>query len=889
MSEPRVCTPWNPESCEGTPTCPPRCPRFVTAEGAPVLVEPLDCPAEEYADGLSPPEADLVGPDDLLLSATVDGQVVGHAWLRPAEDGGRRVRLDVAPAFEDGDLPAELARQAVAYAIADGGGKLRVDTGVAAFERAGFDLSAAGDGSQSLALTDPAARAVTTPPADRAGGENQPVGTGSATPGDPGAITALPSPTAGRDLSGLFAPEGVAVVGATEREGAIGRLLLENLDDYRGAVVPVTPRADEVFGRQAVDSLADIENIDLAVVALPPADALSAIETAGEQGIENVVVVSAGFEEAGDDGTENARRLEALADRYEMNVVGPNAMGVMSTASGLNASFGPRNPASGSVSLISQSGAFITASLTEASQRGLGFRHVVSVGNKTDLDAVDYLAYLDRDPETAVIAAYLEDIDRGVRFVEVAREVTRSTPVVVLKPGRTDAGASAAASHTGSLASDDTAVEAAFERAGVVRAASTQELYDYAAALRGPLPDGESVGIVTNAGGPGVLATDATADGCTLADLTDETREHLADLLPPTASVDNPTDVLGDADADRFGQAIDAMLADDTVDVGMVVTTPHPLVEYDDLIAEIGRLSRVHETPVVTCLMDGEMGADATRTLRRYGISNYPDPSRAADAIAALGQYATVRDRNAVTPGEDTIDRDAVRKIVDHARSDGRDQLGVAAMDLLAACGIDVPGWQLAATPAEAATVADRFDSRVVLKIASPDIPHKVDVGGVRLGVDPGDVETACRDLLDAVTTARPDATIDGVVVQQAVDTETAVETVVGVTDSQFGPLVTFGLGGVLVEHVEDVAFRRAPLDEQTALTLLDDIEASSVLDGARGKAGVDREALVDALVTVSTLVATCPSLSTLELNPLFAGPDGVQAVDLHAELSDRH
>lgn len=872
MEEPPTCSVWRPEECMGTPACPPRCPRFVDRQGRAVLVEPREPPFGDAAPGLEPVATEHVGADDLVLAAVVDGTVLGYAWLRPGDGGHRRARVDVAPEARDGDLPAELASQAVAYAVVEGAGRLVVDD-VGPFVAAGLDPVATGNGYHAVPLTDPAATGLTTPPGRDDGGVE---GSAGGTPPSPGAVP---------NLSGLFGPGRVAVVGATDREGAVGRLLLENLRDYAGEVVPVTPGADVVFGRSAPDSLREVGAVDLAIVAVPPEAAVEAVETAGECGIDNVVVVSAGFEEAG--GDEYARRIRGVAKDHDLNLVGPNSMGVMSTATGLNATFSPRPPPRGAVSLISQSGAFVTAAMAAAGDRGLGFRHVVSVGNKAVIDEVDLLRYLDTDPGTAVIAAYLEDVVDGEAFVDVARTVTRSTPVVVLKSGRTTAGARAAASHTGSLGGDDDAVDAAFDRSGVLRADSSEQLLDYAATLRGPIPAEADVGIVTNAGGPGVLATDAAAaEDLPLAEFEADTLATLEDVLPAAAAVDNPVDVLGDADIDRFAAAVDAVIADPGVDVGVTVTTPHPVVDPGDLLAAVGRCTLARDTPVVTCLMDGELDTDARRALRRYGIPNYPDPSRAAAAVDALRQYTRYRDRPAVDPPSVDLDREHVREVIEQAREAGRTRLGVASLDLLSACGLDVPAWGLAESPAEAADVAAELGGEVVLKVASPDVAHKADVGGVRVGVDPGEAAAACEGLLADVRAAKPDARVDGVVVQAAVDVAAGVESHVGTYESRFGPLIAFGLGGTLVEHLEDVVFELVPLDRIRARTMLDSIDAAPVLDGARGRDAVDSEALVDDLVRLSALVETVPEIEALDVNPLVATPGGATAVDLQVELS---
>lgn len=856
-----------------------------------MLVEPRDPPFGDVAAGLASPDPAAVGPDDLVLAATVDDTVRGYVWSRPAGDGARRVRVAVAPDAADGGLRAELARQAAAHGAADGAGRLVLDGDGEAFASADLDPVARDDGPPTVPLTGPAVAALTTPPGVSSDRTAAGAGADDAASGDPPSSgVADDQPPAGEapSLRALLSPRRVAVVGATDREGAIGRLLLENLADYGGEVVPVTPRAEEVFGRPAPDSLADAGEVDLAVVAVPPDAALEAVDAAGECGVEAVVVVTAGFDEAGPEGEAYARRLRRLADVHDLTLVGPNSMGVMSTASGLNATFSPRHPPRGSVSLVSQSGAFVTATVAAAAERGLGFRHVVSVGNKAVVDEVDLLPALADDPGTDLVVAYLEDVARGEAFVEAARSVTRDTPVVVLKSGRTEAGAAAAASHTGSLAGDDTAVDAALARAGVVRADSAEELLDYADVLAGPAPAGDRVGIVTNAGGPGVLATDAAdATGLPLADLAAETRERLADLLPPSASAANPVDVLGDADAERFADAADAVLADPGVDVVAVVTTPHPLVDYADVVAAVGRRALARDTPVVTCLMDGRLDADARRALRRYGVANYPDPSRAMDAVAAARTYRERRDRPPVARPAVDLDRERIRAVVEDALADGRDRLGVESLSLLEAAGVDVPDWGLARSPDEAGGIARDVGGPVALKVASPDLAHKADVGGVRVGVAPADAPAVHEALVAAVREAAPDAAVDGVVVQAMVDDADAVETVVGATDSAFGPLLAFGLGGTLVEHLDDVTFELAPVDHRTAGRMLDALDAADVLRGARDRRGVDADALRDALVRVSALCEVAPEIAELDVNPLVATPDGATAVDLQVEFGD--
>jgi acyl-CoA synthetase (NDP forming) len=912
MTDPSVGSAWNPIHCEGTPSCPPRCPRFVTVAGMAIDLKEHDPPLEAGRElpGIEPA---LVGPDDLVVSAAIDGTLAGAAWIRRVESGTRRVRIVTKDAAGD-EVPAELARQVVAYALDDGADRLVLDRSGDPFEAAGIPTATTEVDDVIVPLLDPRLAAFSASQGRGAVQFPRPIGGNDATADDdhPGIssrkatdVTAIdparavdppPTPATGRDLSGLFAPDQVALVGATEREGAIGQALMTNLEHYPGTLVPVTPRTDEVFGRPAPDSLADVEDTDLAVVAVPRDAALEAVETAAETGIENLVVVSAGFEEAGDAGAEHARRLRRTASANDLNLIGPNSMGVMSTASGLNASFTPRHPPRGGVSLLSQSGAFITSAIASGVDRGLGFRHIVSIGNKAVLDETDLLQYLDADPATDVIAAYLEDVADGEQFVEVARSVTRSTPVVILKSGRTAAGAEAAASHTGSLTDREVAVNAAFDRAGVVRAESTDRLLDYAAALRGPgmteegeqttAEDANGVGIVTNAGGPGVLASDAVAGlNLSLAAFDADTTDALEDVLPDAASAANPVDVLGDAGPDRFGTAIDAVLGDPGVDLGLLLTTPHPVMNYADLVGIAGRNAHARETPVLCCLMDADVGATTRRALRQYRVPNYPTPERAAAAAAAIRTHARLRDEPTVEKPSVDVDRAAIRDVVGRARRRGRTRLGVESLSLLSAAGIDVPEWGLADSPAEAGEIAKRIDADLVLKVASPDIAHKADVGGVRVGVAPGDAVEEYDALTEAVTAARPDARLDGVLVQAAAPIDRGVETVLGVSSSSFGSLVAFGLGGVFVEHIEDVTFELAPVDRRKASEMLDSIDAAPLLRGARGAPAVEEDALANAIVRVSALAHEVPEIAELDVNPLIATPDGATAVDLQVEL----
>jgi acetyltransferase len=685
-------------------------------------------------------------------------------------------------------------------------------------------------------------------------------------------------------LSALFTPDRVAVVGATERRGSVGRALVENLRaDFDGTVVPVNPNHESVCGLPCVGDVSAAD-ADLAVVAVPASVAVDVVRQAGAAGIRNVVVVTAGFGEAGDEGAGRERELEAVAETYDLNLVGPNCLGIISTPVGLNATFAPRSAPPGTVSLLSQSGAFVTAVLDWAADQGVGFKDVVSLGNKAVLDETEFVATWGADDGTDVIVGYLESIEDGRRFVETTREVTNQTPVVVVKSGRTEAGAQAAASHTGAMAGQDRAYAAGLREAGVLRVDTVQELFDAARVLAGqPVPDTDGVAVVTNAGGPGVMATDAVGDGpLSLADLGPATVDRLRDRLPEGANVYNPIDVIGDADNDRLRDALDVVLGDDAVGAAVVIAAPTATLEFDRLAADVADRQAAHGLPVTTCLMGGARARAADDVLAAAGIPNYFDPARAVASLATLERYRAIRSRERTEPTTGDVDREAAAAVLDRARERNATRLGVEAMDLLDAYGIPTPAGEVVDTPTDALDAAERIGDPVVMKIVSPDILHKSDIGGVKLGVAREDVADAYEDLIARARTYQPDATILGVQIQATVDVEAGVETIVGTTrDPQFGPLVLFGLGGIFVEVMADTAVRLAPVAETDARAMIEEITASPLLSGARGRDPVDRDAVAETIARLSWLVTDHPSILELDVNPLVVRPDGVVAVDL--------
>jgi acetyltransferase len=689
------------------------------------------------------------------------------------------------------------------------------------------------------------------------------------------------------DLTTLFGPECVAVVGATDREGSVGRAVMRNmLDSFEGRVVPVNPSREELFDRRCYDSITAVGDgeVDLVVIAVPPDAVLDVLRESGESGVRDAVVITAGFGEAGDEGATRERELAEVAAEYDMNVVGPNSVGVISTPVGMNATFAPLGAEPGNVSFMSQSGAFVTAVLDWAADREVGFRDIVSLGNKAVLDESDFVEHWGRDPETDVVLGYLEGIGDGRSFIDTAREVTDETPVVLVKSGRTEAGAHAAASHTGAIAGSEAAYEAGLEQAGVLRVEGVQELFDYAAILAGqPVPDSDGVAIVTNAGGPGVMATDAVGDsGLSLASFAEGTVGALSEALPDNANVYNPIDVIGDAPVERFAAALDVALGDPNVGSAVVIACPTATLSFEALAEVVVDAGESHGKPLAVSLMGGSSTREAGRTLSGAGVPTYFDPARAVRSLDALREYREIRDAEYAAPREFDVDREHAREVLAGAGRRGTTRLGVEAMDLLSAYDIPIPAGEVVDSPDDAERVAGEIGGDVVMKIVSPEILHKSDIGGVKVGVPREDVRDAYEDLITRARRYQPDADLLGVQVQEMLDTSKGVETIVGTNrDPQFGPLVLFGLGGVFVEVLEDTTVRVAPVAEPEAREMIEGIRATPLLRGARGRDPVDEGSVVETIQRLSQLVTDFPAILELDVNPLVVTPEGATAVDV--------
>jgi acetyltransferase len=692
-----------------------------------------------------------------------------------------------------------------------------------------------------------------------------------------------------RDLSGLLFPKSVAVVGASQNPDTVNHAIFKNVTSgFPGPIYAVNPKYQEVLGRPCFPRLEDLpEPVDLVVIAIPARLVNQVLVSCGKLGIKNIVVISAGFKEAGEEGARREQELVRIAREYDLNVLGPNCFGLISTRVGLNTTFAPRGAQPGDVAFMSQSGAFCSSVLDWAWEEGLGFSQFVSLGNKAVLNEVDFLQAFAADPQTEVIVAYLEGIADGPRFLEVAREVTRTKPVVILKSGRYEAGARAVSSHTGTLAGSDEAYQAAFRKCGVIRAYSVEELFDYAYTLaKQPLPQGRRVGIVTNAGGAGVMATDAVErEGLEVARFSPATSRRLSEGLPPAASVYNPVDILGDAPPERYRRALELVAGDENVDLLVALSAPHPLLSFRELAEILAQARRDSQKPLVCSFMAGELGEEAEALLEEAGIPSFFDPARAVRSLRALVDYAELRRRPRQPPRQFPVDRATARKIIETAWEEGRPRLGVEAQRLLACYGIPVAKGGLARTPKQAGELAQKLGEKVVLKVVSPDIVHKSDVGGVRVGVPAREAEREAWRMLERLRQRLPEAELRGLWVQELLPP--GQEVIVGVVrDPIFGPLIMFGLGGVYVEVLKDVAFGVAPLSPSEAQELIQSIRAFPILRGVRGVPGVDLGGLAEVLERVARLAVDLPEIMELDINPLMCYPDRVVAVDLRLTVS---
>ena len=676
----------------------------------------------------------------------------------------------------------------------------------------------------------------------------------------------------------------------------IGHQIFGNLLRYgfTGAVYPVNPNATSIHSVRAYPDIGAVpERVDLAVVVVPTDRVLAVAEACGQAGVRGLVVISAGFKEVGGAGVARERELVAIVQRYGMRMVGPNCMGVLNgdPAVSMNATFAPVMPPFGRAGFVSQSGALGVSVLDYAKEYGVGIAQFVSVGNKPDVSGNDVLLQWEDDPAIGVILMYVESFGNPRKFLEIASRITKHKPIIVVKSGRSRVGARAASSHTGALAASDAAVDALLAQAGVLRAASIEEMFDMAMAFVGqPLPRSRRTAVLTNSGGPGILAADALeANGLDLVELEPATVAKLKPLFPAEASIRNPLDMVASATADNYRTALDAILADGNVDSALAIFVPPLGVRQEDVAEAIVAVAARHAAKPVLAVLMGRQGLPQGRAeLHRAGIPAYIFPESAARGLAALRRHREWVARPVMAPPTLVVDADQASRLIARARAEGRSRLSEPeALALLAAYGIPVARFAFARTPEEAAQVAAQMGAAVAVKVVAADVVHKTDVGGVRLELTtPVEVAAAAAEVLDAGRrVGRGGAQPEGVLVQEMV--HGGRETIVGLSRAPgFGSLVMFGLGGVFVEALRDVVFRIAPIHALDAHDMLRGIRGTAMLEGFRGAPPADFGALADVLLRVSQLAADHPEIAELDVNPLLAFPDGVRAVDARVLLS---
>ncbi len=694
-------------------------------------------------------------------------------------------------------------------------------------------------------------------------------------------------------LREFFRPSSVAIIGASRSPRKIGYVLLKNLleSGFKGSVYPINPNADEVLGVKCYPSVLDVDDeVELAVVAIPAGLVPSAAEECGVKGVKAMIVISAGFKEAGREGYNLERRLIEVCANYGIRVLGPNCLGLINTWAPLNLSFASGMPRRGEIAFISQSGALGTAILDWMIKRGIGFSSFVSLGNKADLDEVDLLEAMGGDENVKAILLYVESIERGKRFIEVSGKVSRAKPIVALKGGTSTAGAKAAGSHTGALVGNFISYRAAFNKAGIILSESLEDLFNYAIAFTWqPTPRGERVAIVTNAGGPGIIATDLCERlGIELAELHHETKNRLARGLPSAASLGNPIDILGDADAERYRLAIEEALDDSNVDALLVILSPQAMTEVKataEALVEAHR--RRGEKPILAVFMGGGLVEEAIDYLKESGIPCFEFPEEGVKALSALLEYSRFlrRPEHPIRRFEDA-DPNLVRETLERAKREGRfNLLPQEAFRALEAYGIRTPKTEFAESEEEAALHAERIGYPVALKIVSPDILHKTDIGGVALDLrSEEEVRYAFRDMMAKASKLMPQARLLGVIVQRMV--QRGREMIVGMSrDRQFGPLIMFGLGGIYVNFLRDVSFGLAPLSDEEASRMIMETRASALLKGIRGEAPSDIGALKEVMLRVSQIALDFPEILELDINPIIVYEDGKGCISLDVKM----
>jgi len=697
-------------------------------------------------------------------------------------------------------------------------------------------------------------------------------------------------------INSFSSPKSLAVVGASKTPGKIGWSLINNLleSGYTGKIYPINPKEKEIMGIPCYPAMKDIpDEVDTAIFSIPAGKVLKIARECGQKGVKNLIVLSAGFKEMGREGAELEKEFLSQSREYNMRVMGPNSVGFIDTHTPINATFLKGFPDKGEIAFVSQSGAMLAAVLDWSKSAGIGYSKIYSLGNKADLNEVDCIAEAADDPKTKVILCYLEDVACGPDFIKVLSQVTRKKPVIILKSGTSQAGAQAASSHTGALAGSDLAYNIAFKKCGVLRVYSMAELFDLASAfINQPIPRNDRVAIVTNSGGPGIIATDKVeTHGLQMARFTKETIDDLRLNLPPEAGIYNPVDVLGDSKADRFKFALEKVLKDENVDSVAVLLCPVAVTEPVETAQAIIELNKSYpEKTVVAAYMGGDALAEGAELLSANSIPCFTMPEPAIAVLAGMAKYRKLKDCSCSESAKDNFkpDQKTVKAVFYDVKRDKRlSLLGSEAAEVISAYGIAATPTVLMHSPEAAAAEAELMGYPVVLKVASPKIMHKTDVGGVKIGIKSnGEVENAYVNIMENVHRYLPEVIPYGIEVQKMVPK--GIELIVGMTrDVQFGPMIGFGLGGIYVNLLKEVAFRLAyEISSSDIAEMIAETKAYTLMKGYRGEKPVDIDAVSEVIRRVALLAVDFPEIMEIDINPIFAYEQGLAALDVKITLS---
>ncbi len=693
-------------------------------------------------------------------------------------------------------------------------------------------------------------------------------------------------------LNSFFNPKSIAVIGASRTPGKVGFDILKNIIqyDYEGKIYPINPSADEILGKKSYPSLADVpDNVDLAVVVVPAKNVLEVIEKCGKKKISSAIIITAGFKESGVEGARLEHELVYRAAEAGVRFVGPNCLGIIDTHAKMNASFAAGMPAQGGIGFFSQSGALCLAVLDRALPDGIGFSKFISMGNKADITDTDIMRALAEDENTKVILGYIEGVSDGKKFMEVASEVSKKKPLIILKSGTTSAGAKAASSHTGALAGREATFDAAFRQSGVIRAYTLKDIFNFALAFASqPLPKGPHIAIITNSGGPGILAADACdKSDLQLVTLHKETTDKLREFLPPVASFYNPIDILGDSGAERYEKTLQLVLQDSSIQGVLVLLTPTATVDVANTARKVSYVSQFFEKPVMTSFMGKKSIESASRILMENNIPNYEYPEEAVAAYHAMYRYHAWIKRPPKTFTNMNVRKNGVTAIFEKVKQENRDRFTDEEIhEVLKTYGFRQPKGLFARTSEEAVAAAKRIGYPVVMKIMSPQVVHKSDIGGVRKNLNnKKDVENAFFEITTHVRNIMPAATIYGVLIQEMISP--GKEVIIGITkDPQFGHMIMFGLGGIYVEVLRDISFRIVPLSNEDVHEMVREIKTFPLLRGVRGEAETDIGAIEQALLSFNQLAMDFPQIIEADINPLLAHTRGKGVIAIDARFT---